>query len=107
MPTFESEATYLDCNIKKEIKIEPCENFTTGQKSNQETKDSNYHSSSSIHEKSSEEYNEKNMVPNSKIKKEKIEFDEMPIFEKDSTYLEEAIKKEIKIEPYCGHEKLC
>ena len=38
MPTFESEATYLDCNIKKEIKIEPCEiaqddqmfeNFTT------------------------------------------------------------------------------
>ena len=47
------------------------------------------------------------MVPNSKIKKEKIEFDELPIFEKDSTYLEEAIKKEIKIEPYCGHEKLC
>ena len=41
------------------------------------------------------------MVPNVKIKKEKIiQFEEMPIFERDSTYLEQEIKKEIKIEPY-------
>ena len=28
-------------------------------------------------------------------------FEEMPIFERDSTYLEQEIKKEIKTEPYC------
>ena len=56
--------------------------------------------SSSVHEKSKEEQNEI-MVPNVKIKKEKIiQFEEMPIFERDSTYLEQEIKKEIKIEPY-------
>ena len=52
-----------------------------------------------MHEKSREEQNE-NMVPNVKIKKEEIEFEEVPIFERDSTYLEQEIKKEIKTEPY-------
>ena len=40
------------------------------------------------------------MEPNIKIKREETEFDEMPIFERDSAYLDEVIKKEIKTEPY-------
>ena len=57
MPTFESEATYLERDIKKEIKIEPCgiqqhdqmfETQATGLKSNQGIKDLNYHDSSRI-----------------------------------------------------------
>ena len=55
---------------------------------------------SSIHYEKSEEQNE-NMVQNIKIKKEEIECEETPIFEKDSAYLDEDIKKEIKTEPYC------
>ena len=33
------------------------------------------------------------------IKKEEIGSEEMPIFERDSAYLEQEIKKEMKIEP--------
>ena len=107
LPAFESESTYLDNNIKNEIKIEPLENINDGQmlkdpntrrKSKQEENTSNFQKFSSIHVKS-EEQNE-NIVPKIKIKKEDIEFEEMPIFEKDSAYLDETIKKEIKTEPY-------
>ena len=80
MPTFESEPTYLDDKIRKEIKIEPLESISVEEKSTGKIK---------------------NMVPNSRIKREQIEFEEMPIFERDSSYLEEAIKQEIKIEPHC------
>ena len=102
MPIFESESTYLDNNIKKEIKIEPHEGMNDDQmlkdhdtswKSNQ-----NSHNSSIVPEKSEEQY--ENMEPNIKIKREETEFEEMPIFERDSAYLDEGIKKEIKTEPY-------
>ena len=107
MPTFESESTYFDEKIKKEIKIEPLESIHDGQmfkdpdirrKSKQGENNSNSQISL-IHYEKSKEQNE-NMVQSIKIKKEEIEFEEMPIFEKDSAYLDETIKKEIKTEPY-------
>ena len=55
-------------------------------------KKKNSHFQSRIYEKS------RNMVSNDEIKKEDNGSEEMPIFEKDSTYLEQEIKKEIKIE---------
>ena len=104
MPTFEHESTYLDNEIKKEIKIEPLESLHDGlmfkdHDNKRKSKDSSLDYSSSVHEKSREEQIE-NMVSNVKIKKEEIQFEEMPIFERDSTYLEQEIKKEIKIEPH-------
>ena len=42
---------------------------------------------------------------NDKIKKENIESEEMPIFERDSTYLEQEIKKEIKVDPEVSFKK--
>ena len=100
MPTFESESTYLDKKIKKEVKIEPLESINDGQmfqhpdtrRKSKEKNDLNSHFQSRIYEKS------RNMVSNDEIKKEDNGSEEMPIFEKDSTYLEQEIKKEIKIE---------
>ena len=100
MPTFESESTYLDKKIKKEVKIEPLESINDGQmfqhpdtrRKSKEKNDLNSHFQSRIYEKS------RDMVSNDEIKKEDNGSEEMPIFEKDSTYLEQEIKKEIKIE---------
>ena len=100
MPTFESESTYLDKKIKKEVKIEPLESINDGQMfqhpdTRRKSKEKNYlnsHFQSRIYEKS------RNMVSNDEIKKEDNGSEEMPIFEKDSTYLEQEIKKEINIE---------
>merc|ERR1712150_202302 len=93
MPTFEYESSYLDNKIKKEIKIEPSESVQDGQllgnqgpgwKLNQGDKDSTSHYYSSVHENSTE--HNVNRIANAQIKTEELEFDDMPIFESDSTY---------------------
>ena len=108
MPTFESESIHNDMEIKKEIKIESfegiekCQLFDNRTKSIQGAENSNHYGSTKLHEqdcRTSQDESENLKLLNTKIKEEPIEFDEMPIFERDSTYLEERIKKEIKTEP--------
>ena len=72
--------------------VQTFQNPDTWRNPNQVKNYLNSHLQSRIYEKS------RNMV-SKEIKKEEIGSEEMPIFERDSAYLEQEIKKEMKIEP--------
>ena len=119
IPTFEHESTYLDDEIKKEIKIERLESVRKEELTkndieivdceNKKPSDKKFLSDQKFENEELKNLVERLTKENSELKQNygRIEVkneqlhteDEIPTFEHESTYLDDEIKKEIIIEP--------